>query len=115
MADGILTLTDWLESDIRFVSATQGFDFRGSLGKIIAALLFGIAELLEQETRRERQRVGIDAAKERGAYQGRRPGTTKGQSARARELRERGFKVAGISTAMGVSTRTVRRYLSRAA
>ena len=40
---------------------------------MIAAVLLGVAEM-EQETRRERQRVGIEAAKDRGIYQDRKPG-----------------------------------------
>ena len=46
------------------------------VGKMIAAVLLGVAEG-EQATRRERQRAGIDAARDRGVYLGRRAGTTK--------------------------------------
>ena len=111
MKDGIVVLSDWLDRDIRFVSVSQGFDFKGAIGKMIAAVLLGVAEM-EQETRRERQRAGIDAARERGVYLGRRAGTTKAKPKRAAQLRERGLSDGEISTAMGVSRRTVQRYLA---
>lgn len=43
---------------------------------MLAAVLLGIGEM-EQEVRRERQRAGIDAAKERGVYLGRKADTKK--------------------------------------
>lgn len=111
MAEGINVLTQWLEKGIRFVSTSQHFDFSGTVGKMIAGLLFGISEM-EQETRRERQAAGIAAAKERGVYLGRKPGTTKGKPARARQLADKGLTHGEIAEAMGVSRRTVIRYLS---
>src|ERR1700722_10716668 len=50
--------------------------FNVSRGKRLAPVLLGIAEM-EQEVRRERQAVGIAAAKSRGVYFGRKVGTTK--------------------------------------
>ena len=81
------------------------------MGKMMAALLFGLAEI-EQETRRERQRVGIEAAKERGTYRGRKSGTTKVKPTRAKTLQERGLSHAEIANSLGVSRRTVLRYLA---
>ena len=112
MKDGIVTLEEWLSKGVRFISVTQNFDFAGSIGRIVAALLFGLAEM-EQETRRERQAVGIAAAKERGVYSGRKRGTFKATPRRASELRKSGLTVAEIAKAMGVSRATVHRYLSR--
>jgi DNA invertase Pin-like site-specific DNA recombinase len=110
LRDGINVLCDWCERGLRVVSVTQQLDFSGPTGKLIASVLFAVAEM-EQETRRERQRAGIEAAKERGVYQGRKPGTLKGQPARARELAEKGLKNGEIAQALGVSRRTVIRYL----
>lgn len=90
---------------------TQQIDFNGAAGKLIASVLFAVAEM-EQETRRERQRAGIDAAKERGVYQGRKPGSTKGKSTDAKKLREKGLTLDQIATAIGVSRSTVYRYLN---
>ena len=110
IVDGVNTLARWCEQGIRVVSVTQQLDFNGALGKMLAAIFFGVAEM-EQETRRERQRVGIEAAKERGVYRGRQKGTTKARPSRAAQLRSQGLRIQEIATALGVSTRTASRYL----
>ena len=92
------------------LSATQQIDFNGTIGKMIAAVLFGVAEM-EQQNRRERQAAGIAAARERGVYIGRSPGSTKAIPRRAIELRKKGLVDGGIAKALGVSRRTVQRYL----
>ena len=70
MMDGMNTVARWMDKQgIRFVSVTQDFDFRGTVGKMVASLLFGLAEM-EQATRRERQAAGIAVAKEKGVYMG---------------------------------------------
>ncbi len=58
------------------MSVTQQIDFNRAMGKMLVAVLLGVAER-EQETCRERQRAGIEAAKEAGKYQGCKAGTTK--------------------------------------
>lgn len=110
LRDGINVLCDWCERGLRVVSVTQQIDFNGTVGKMLAAVLLGVAEM-EQETRRERQAAGIAVAKERGIYFGRKPGTFKAKPRRAMQLRERGLTDDEIATAMGVSRRTVQRYL----
>lgn len=110
LRDGINVLADWCDQGLRVVSVTQQIDFNGTLGKMLAAVLLGVAEM-EQETRRERQAAGIAAAKERGVYLGRKPGTTKAKPTRAKQLRAKGLTDGEIATAMGVSRRTVQRYL----
>jgi DNA invertase Pin-like site-specific DNA recombinase len=110
LRDGINVLADWCDRGLRVVSVTQQIDFNGTLGKMLAAVLLGVAEM-EQETRRERQAVGIEAAKKRGVYKGRKPNTFKAKPERARKLREQGLKDHEIATALGVTRRTVQRYL----
>ena len=111
--DGLAVLCDWADNGLRIVSVSQQIDLSGTVGKMIAAVLFGVAEM-EQENRRERQRAGIEAAKERGVYFGRKAGTTKGKPARAEKLRAKGLADSEIASAMGVSRRTVQRYLHSA-
>lgn len=111
LRDGINTLCDWCDRGLRVVSTTQQIDFNGTLGKMLAAVLLGVAEM-EQETRRERQRAGIEAAKMRGVYNGRTPGATKVNPQHARQLRTQGLQVAQIARALGVSPRTAARYLA---
>lgn len=110
LRDGINVLADWCDKGLRVVATSQQIDFNGSLGKILAAVLLGIAEM-EQEVRRERQAVGIKAAKARGVYFGRQVGTTKAKPQRAQQLRDKGLTAEEIATAMDVSIRTVFRYL----
>lgn len=111
LRDGINVLTDWCDRELRVVSVTQQIDFNGAIGKMLAAVLLGVAEM-EQEIRRERQAAGIAVAKRRGVYKGRQRGTTKAAPSRAIELKQRGLSVSEVASAMGVSTRTVRRYLA---
>lgn len=57
---------------------------------------------------------GIEVAKKKGIYKGRRKGMTKADPTRAMQLRERGLTVAEIATALGTNKRTVQRYLKAA-
>ena len=113
LKDGINTLCDWLEKGIRLVSVTQQLDFAGPAGKLIASVLFALAEM-EQATRRERQAAGIAAAKKLGVYTGRRKGAVKAgvDPTRASQLQAQGLTQKEIANAMGVSVASVRRYLS---
>lgn len=110
--DGLNTLCDWCDRGLRVVSVTQQIDFNGTIGKMIAAVLFGVAEM-EQQTRRERQAAGIAVAKQRGVYRGRQPNSTKAKPARAKQLRDSGHSLAEIARALGISRRSVARYLRR--
>jgi DNA invertase Pin-like site-specific DNA recombinase len=111
--DGVNVLADWCERGVRVVAVTQQIDLSGPVGRLVASVLFGLAEI-ETEYRRERQAAGIAEAKQRGAYRGRDQGTTKAPASRALELRARGLTVQEIATALGVSRRTAFRYLAMA-
>jgi DNA invertase Pin-like site-specific DNA recombinase len=112
--DGVNLLADWCERGVRVVAVTQQIDLSGAIGRMVASVLFGLAEV-ESEFRRERQAAGIAVAKERGIYRGRQGGTTKAPRHRAQELRRRGLTVQEIATALGVSRRTALRYLATTA
>jgi DNA invertase Pin-like site-specific DNA recombinase len=109
--DGIGVLTDWCDRGMRVVSVTQQIDFSGAMGTMLVAVLLGVAQM-EQEARKERQSVGIAAAKERGVYVGRRKGSTKAKPDRAKQLRASGLTASEIATSLGVSQRSVHRYLA---
>jgi DNA invertase Pin-like site-specific DNA recombinase len=113
LRDGINLLADWTERGIRVVSVTQQIDVSGVLGQTLAAVLLGFAQI-ELEYRAERQAAGIREARKRGAYKGRKAGTLKAKPDRARELRGRGLQIEEIATALGVSVRSVHRYLDAA-
>jgi DNA invertase Pin-like site-specific DNA recombinase len=103
--EGVGLLADWCERGIRVVVVTQQIDLSGAVGRMVASVLFGLAEI-ELEYRRERQEAGIKVAKQRGVYRGRQQGTTKASPHRAQDLRGRGLTVREIATALGVSDRT---------
>jgi DNA invertase Pin-like site-specific DNA recombinase len=109
--DGVNLLADWCERGVRVVAVTQQIDLSGAAGRMVASVLFGLAEI-ESEYRRERQEAGIAVAKERGVYRGRQRGTTKALPRRAWELRGRGLTVLEIAKALSVSRRTAFRYLA---
>lgn len=111
LRDGVNLLADWCEHGLKVVVVTQQIELNGPVGRMIAAVLLGLAEI-ELEYRRERQAAGIEVAKKRGIYQGRKKGTTKSKPERARELRDKGLNPVEIATALGTSERTVWRYLA---
>jgi DNA invertase Pin-like site-specific DNA recombinase len=73
LSDGIKILSDWLKDhNIRVIAITQQLDFSGSMGQIIASLLFGLAQM-ERENLRENTKRGMAAAKAKGIRLGKRP------------------------------------------
>jgi len=114
LRDGVNLLSDWCDRGVRVVVITQQIDLSGPVGRMIAAVLLGLAEI-ELEFRRERQAAGIEVAKKKGVYRGRKRGTTKGKPTRAAELADQGLKLKEIAAALGVSVPTAWRYLKSAA
>lgn len=114
LKDGVTTLADWAERGLKIVVVTQQLEFNGAVGRTLAALLMGLAEI-EWEYRKERQQAGIAVAKKKNIYKGRKAGTTKGKPDRAKELKAKGLNAPEIATALGVSERTVFRYLDKEA
>ena len=110
LKDGVNLLADWCERGMKIIVITQQIELNGAVGRLLSALLLGLAEI-ELEFRQERQLAGIDVAKKKGVYRGRKRGTTKAKPERAQELHQQGLTVAEIATALGTSKRTVQRYL----
>ena len=116
LRDGVNVLCDWCDRKLRIVAVSQQIDFSGAMGKMLAAVILGIGEM-EQETRRERQAVGIanvlaDPDLRAEKYAGRKPGTFKAKPAEARRLRRSGNTVPQIARSLGVSERSVFNYLA---
>lgn len=111
LRDGVNVLADWAEKGLKIIVVTQQLELNGVIGRTIAALLLGLAEI-EHVHIKERQKAGIAAAKARGAYRGRQPGSRKASPERARVLKAKGNKPAEIAAALGISKRTVLRYLN---
>ena len=113
LRDGVNVLADWADRGLKIIIVTQQLELSGVLGRTIAALLLGLAEI-EYGNIRERQRAGIDAAKARGVYKGRPAKLNNSKIARARLLKTRGFSARETAEALSVSRRTVLRYLKSA-
>jgi len=110
----VCILADWCEQGLKTVAVTQNLEFNGPVGRLLAAAMLGLAEN-EMEYRRERQTAGIEQAKKKGIYKGRKQMTTRSKPKRAVQFRTKGITVGEISQALGVSERTVFRYLGREA
>jgi DNA invertase Pin-like site-specific DNA recombinase len=111
MREGVNVLTDWCERGVRVVSVTQQIDLSGTIGHLVAGVLFAIAEIELQHTH-ERQAAGITVAKQKGVYTGRKKGSLKAKPERAKALKAKGVSVQEIANALNVSERTVFRYLA---
>ena len=112
MRDGINVICQWCECGVRVVSITQQIDLSGTIGRLVASVLFAIAEI-ELQHSKERQAAGIAVAKSKGTYKGRKKGTTKANPERAKELKAQGLKEKEIANALGITERTVFRYLGK--
>ena len=44
LKDGINTLANWCERDVRVVSVTQQIDLNGAIGSMLASVMFGLVE-----------------------------------------------------------------------
>jgi DNA invertase Pin-like site-specific DNA recombinase len=85
-----------------------GVDTSTSAGKLMLAILGAVAEF-ENDIRRERQRDGIDRAKQRGVYKG-RPATI--DAATVRSLRAQGQRPTSIARQLGIGRASVYRALA---
>lgn len=87
-----------------------GVDTTTATGKLTLGILAAVAEF-EADIRKERQREGIEEAKARGIYKGRKPVV---DPARVRELHAQGVKPAHIARQLGIGRTTVYRALDGA-
>lgn len=72
LQDRVNILCNWLKKDIRIIAITQQLDFSGTIGKIIATVMYGLAEM-SRENLRENTKRGLIAAKAKGSKLGKRP------------------------------------------
>lgn len=93
-----------------FRSLTQPIDTTGPMGRFVATILAGVAEL-ELGIISERTRAGLQAAKERGRHGG-RPKAIRGSTRRlAEQLLDAGESHAEVARALGVGKATVHRFI----
>lgn len=100
LKDGIILLSDFLERDVRVISVSQQFDFSGSVGKLIASVLLGIAEM-ERENIRENIVRGMQTARKNGKKIGGREPKLFAKD--IHKLKEQGLNMSQIAKQLGVS------------
>lgn len=83
-------------------------DTTTSMGQLLLGVLGAVAQF-ETALRSERQREGIEKAKERGAYKGRKASI---DAARVVEMRLKGESPSAIARALGISRQSVYRLLA---
>jgi DNA invertase Pin-like site-specific DNA recombinase len=92
--------------EVRIVSL--GIDTTTPTGALMLTVLAGMAEF-ERALMLDRQRVGIAAAKARGAYKGRAP-KARNQADAIANLKAEGLTAAAIAEQLGISVRSVYRH-----
>ena len=90
----------------------QQVDTTTATGKLILTMLGSVAEF-ERNIMKERQRAGIEKAKRKGKYKGRKP-TAKEQSDKVIALKEAGVPRQQIMEQLGISQASYYRILSSA-
>jgi len=104
-------IEDLNERGIGFRSLTEGFDTTTPSGKLLFSLIGAIGEF-ERSLIRERTRAGLEAARARGRKGGRPQLMTEEKQRLARQLYDSGeHSVSSIASVLGVSRRTLYRYL----
>lgn len=114
--DVTATVRELIERGVIIKTVINGMTFDGTakdpMSKAVRDALLGFMAAMAEaqaETTREAQAAGIEAAKERGAYRGRKPSYTREQLERVTEMLAAGQSPAGIAKAAGVSRQTVYR------
>ncbi|PRX09505.1 UNVERIFIED_ORG: DNA invertase Pin-like site-specific DNA recombinase [Martelella mediterranea] len=94
-----------------FQSLTEHIDTSSSGGRLVFHIIGALAEF-ERSLISERTKAGMAAARARGQHVGRRPALTPGDVADARRAVAQGRSTMEIAGDLGVSQRTLRRYLN---
>ncbi|MFW6154884.1 MAG: recombinase family protein, partial [Planctomycetota bacterium] len=109
LRDGINLLADWWDRDVRVIAIAQQLDFSGPAGRMIAPILFALAEM-ERENLRENTLRGLVAARAKGKKLG-RPRSVRGSS--VARMMENGLSIPDIARRLDVSRPTVYTALKR--
>ena len=92
---------------VRFVKENLTFTGEDSpMANLLLSLLGAVAEF-ERSMIRERQREGIELAKKKGVYKGRKPSLTPGQIAEIRKRVKAGGKKAALAAEYRISRQTL--------
>jgi DNA invertase Pin-like site-specific DNA recombinase len=104
LRDGINVLCDYLAKDVRVIAVSQQLDFSGSVGQMIASVLFAVAQM-ERENLRENTKRGLAAAKSKGVRLGQ---PIKIDANAVAELRNRGLGYTAIARQLGCTAQGAR-------
>ncbi|MDQ6616818.1 MAG: recombinase family protein [Actinomycetota bacterium] len=97
--------------EVRFVKEQLTFTGEdNAMGTLLLSVMGAFAEF-ERSLIRERQREGIELAKKRGAYRGRRKSLNDDQAAELRRRAEAGVPKAALARELGISRETLYQYL----
>jgi DNA invertase Pin-like site-specific DNA recombinase len=100
---------------VEFVKESLTFTGEESpMATLLLSVMGAVAEF-ERALILERQREGIAAAKQRGAYTGRKPALTAAQAQQMRERAAAGVRKSALARELGISRETVYSYLRPAA
>ena len=111
LKDGINLLVDWLDRDVRVIAVAQQFDLSNTVGKLIASVLLGIAEM-ERVNIKENIVRGMKAAKARGVKIGGREAKIHAED--IIRLKGQGYKMTEIADELGCSRQALYLALNRA-
>lgn len=108
----VLTLSEWTEIGVQFVSMKDNIDLTTSQGRLLANLLMSFAEF-ESDLIRSRVIAGLEAAKARGVKLGRPQVVNQSIANEVITLRSRGLSIRKISDHFGkrISKTSVERIL----
>jgi DNA invertase Pin-like site-specific DNA recombinase len=110
LVDLVVTLKEFAELGVSFVSLTEALDLTTPTGRAMAGLLSVFAEF-EHEILRERIRAGIAEARLKGKRFG-RPLTAAKKAGQIRKLYRDGVSKAEIARQLNIGRTSVRRILS---
>ncbi|MBN2210762.1 MAG: recombinase family protein, partial [Sedimentisphaerales bacterium] len=115
LQDGVNVLTDWIERGVRIVSITQQLDFSGKMGKLMAGLLFALADM-ERTNIRENILRGQAAARAKGktwggSQKGRHYKLTLEKQRAIQKLLAEGCSKAELARIVGISRTTLYDFL----
>ena len=106
----LLEITDLLkEKGVELKILNINLDTSTPTGKLMLTMIGAIAEF-ERELLLERQKDGIEKAKQQGKYTGRKP-TARAKAEQVKELLDKGYKKTQVAKELGIGLASVYRIL----
>jgi len=106
----VTLLANWCGRGVHVIAVNENVDISGLVARRLASVLIRLIRI-DQDPCVGRQGSGIKRRKKRGQSSGRKRGSTKANPEQAAALRRKGMTDSRIAERLGVSRRTVQRYL----